>query len=98
MASFRLSAQAEAELIALYDYSEAQFGRYQADAYLAGLERTFGLLADFPGIGKSADDMRPGFRRFRFQAHLVFYSEDADGVLIRAVIHHARDIRAELFE
>jgi plasmid stabilization system protein ParE len=56
VASFRLSAQAEAELIALYDHSEAQFGRYQADAYLAGLERTFGLLADFPGIGKSADD------------------------------------------
>jgi toxin ParE1/3/4 len=34
---------------------EAKFSRYQAEAYHAGLERTFGLLADFPGIGIAAD-------------------------------------------
>ena len=63
MASVRLSKQAQAALIDIYDYSEAQFGRYQADAYLAGLERTFGLLADFPGIGQSADTLKAGYRR-----------------------------------
>lgn len=71
MARFRLSTRAESELIAIYDDSEARFGRYQAEAYLAGLERTFGLLADFPGIGQKADELRAGFRRFRFQSHLV---------------------------
>lgn len=85
--SFKLSARAEAELINLYDYSEAQFGRYQADAYLAGLERTFGLLADFPRIGQSADELVPGYRRFRFQAHVVFYSEEGDYIVIRAILH-----------
>jgi hypothetical protein len=39
------------ERVAIYDATETRFGRYQADAYFAGLERTFGLLADFPGIG-----------------------------------------------
>ncbi|MGO9771277.1 MAG: hypothetical protein ACLPSW_17340 [Roseiarcus sp.] len=38
MASFRLSDRAKAELVAIYDDSEARFSGYQADAYLAGLE------------------------------------------------------------
>jgi toxin ParE1/3/4 len=96
--SFRLSDRARAELVAIYDDSEARFGSYQADAYLAGLERTFGLLADFPGIGQAADYLKAGFRRFRFQAHVVFYVEGRDGVVIRAVVHGARDIRPGLFE
>ena len=96
--NYRLSARAEAELIAIYDNSEAHFGRYQAEAYLAGFERIFGLLADFPRIGQSADDLASGYRRFRFQAHFVFYSEDGDGVVIRAIPHTAQAIRPELFE
>jgi toxin ParE1/3/4 len=52
MGSFRLSESAKADLGAIYDYTEATFGSYQAEAYLSGLERTFGLLADFPLIGQ----------------------------------------------
>ncbi len=80
MASFQLSERAKAELVAIYDDSEARFGGYQADVYLAGLERTFGLLADFPGIGQVADYLKAGLRRFRFQSHIVFYTGDRDGV------------------
>jgi toxin ParE1/3/4 len=97
VASYRLSESARAELVVIYDETEARFGLYQADAYLAGLERTFGLLADFPGIGQSADELVTGFRRFRFQAHIIFYTQDSEGVVIRAVVHEARDIRPELF-
>jgi toxin ParE1/3/4 len=82
----------------VYAQSETQFGRYQADAYLAGLERTFSLLADFPGIGQSANAFGAGYRRFRFQAHIVFYSEEGDHIVIRAILHGARNIRASLFE
>jgi toxin ParE1/3/4 len=95
---FRLSERAAAELLTIYADSESRFGSYQAEAYLAGLERIFGLLADFPRIGQDAAELRPGYRRFRFQAHIVFYSEDADGVFIRAIVHGARDIRPPLFD
>lgn len=68
MARFLLSERAKAELVAIYDDSEAHFGSYQADAYLAGLERTFGLLADFPPsdrrrILSEPDSDAFGFRR-----------------------------------
>jgi toxin ParE1/3/4 len=96
--SFRPSARARADLIDIYDFTEAGFGAHQADAYHAGRERTFGLLADFPRIGRAADELRSGYRRFRFQSHFVFYTAEADGVLIRAVLHAAKDIRPQLFD
>jgi toxin ParE1/3/4 len=97
MASFRLSSASEADLIAIYDFTEATFGKYQAEAYLSGLDRTFGLLADFPGIGHVVDELRVGYRRFRFQSHFVFYTAESDGVVIRAIFHVARDVRPQLF-
>ena len=57
MGGFRVSESAEADLIAIYDYTEATFGSYQAEAYLSGLERTFELLAEFPLIGLQIDDL-----------------------------------------
>jgi len=98
VAEFRLSRQAEADLLDIYIYTDGKFGRYQADAYHAGLEHTFRLLADFPGIGTAADDLVPGFRRFRFQSHYVFYTDEADHVFIRALIHVRMNLRDDLFE
>jgi toxin ParE1/3/4 len=44
------------------------------------------------------DELAPGYRRFRFQSHLIFYTAEADHVVIRAVLHGAMDIRPQLFE
>ena len=98
VAEARLSKRARADLLSIYAETQSQFGAYQAEAYFAGLERTFGLLADFPRIGQDASALRSGYRRFRFQAHIVFYSETPGGVLIRAIVHGARAIRPDLFD
>jgi toxin ParE1/3/4 len=98
VAEYRLSLRARSDLLNIYAFSEATFGRYQADAYHAGFERTFGLLADFPGVGSNADELVAGYRRFRFQSHYIFYTEEADHVLIRALIHVRQDLRPALFE
>lgn len=98
MAEFRLSLRAHTDLLDIYAFTEAKFGRYQAEAYHAGFEHTFRLLADFPRIGVNADEIVPGHRRFRFQSHHVFYTEEGDHVLIRALIHFRQDLRPALFE
>jgi toxin ParE1/3/4 len=98
MAEFRLTDRARADLIETYDVTERKFGAYQADAYYAGLIRSFGLLADFPRIGQAVDELAMGCRRFRFQSHLVFYTIQPDHVEIRAVVHSAQDIRPQLFD
>ena len=98
MGDYRLSRQAEADLLTIYKSTEAKFGKYQADAYHAGFERSFGLLADFPRMGTSADELVAGFRRFRFQSHYIFYTEDGGDILIRGLIHVKMNLRSDLFE
>jgi toxin ParE1/3/4 len=98
VAEYRVTVRAHTDVLGIYAFSEARFGRYQAEAYHAGLERTFGLLADFPGIGVAADDLVAGYRRFRFQSHYIFYTQEPDHILIRALIHVRQDLRPALFE
>jgi toxin ParE1/3/4 len=57
MAEYRLTDRARADLIDIYDFTESRFGAYQADAYYAGLIRSFGLVADFPLIGQPVDEL-----------------------------------------
>ena len=42
------------------------------------------------------DEIAPGYRRFQFQAHMVFYSERGAFVLINAVLHRRQHFLAEL--
>lgn len=98
MAEYRLSIQTEADLLQIYDFTELRFGQYQAKAYHAGLEHSFSLLADFPRLGISADEFVVGLRRFRFQSHYIFYSEEVQHVLIRALIHVQMSLRSDHFE
>jgi toxin ParE1/3/4 len=74
MAEYQLTDRARADLIDIYDFTESKFGAYQAEAYYAGLIRSFELLADFPHIGQQVDELAPGYRRFRFQSHLIFHT------------------------
>jgi toxin ParE1/3/4 len=98
MAKYRPTNRARSDLIDIYDFTESKFGAYQAEAYYAGPVRPFGLLAGFPLIGQTVDELAAGYRRFRFQSHLIFYTVQPDHVEIRAVVHSAQDIRPQLFE
>jgi toxin ParE1/3/4 len=98
MAEYRLSVRARSQLFDIYEFTTATFGQYQAEAYHAGLERTFSLLGDFPRIGQLVDELAPGHRRFRFQSHNIFYTEEAAHILIRAIYRCAQDIRPQLFD
>jgi toxin ParE1/3/4 len=84
MAEYRLTERARADLINIYDFTESKFGAYQAEAYYAGLIRSFGLLADFPPIGQTVDELATGHRRFRFQSHLIFYTVQPEHIDIRS--------------
>jgi toxin ParE1/3/4 len=98
MAEYRLANRARADLLDIYDFTESKFGAYQADAYYAGLVRSFELLADFPNIGQLIDELALGYRRFRFQSHLIFYTTKPNYVEIRAHVHSAQNVRPQLFE
>ena len=98
MGNYRLSPKARSQIRDIGQFTKRRFGDYQAKAYHAGLERTFELLADFPKMGVAADELLIGARRFRFQSHIIFYTEDGDNILIRALFHAAQNLRPDLFD
>lgn len=95
---YRISVRARQDLLDIYEFSEAIFGRRQTELYLAGLERTFQRLADSRRLGQDANEIVPGYRRYRFQSHYIFFTRESDVVLIRALIHVRMNLRPELFE
>ena len=56
------------------------------------------FLPIFTLIGQTADELAAGYRRFRFQSHLIFYTVKPDHIEIRAIVHTAQDIRPQLFD
>jgi len=98
VAEYSISERARQKLVEIYANTELHFGSMQADAYNAGFEKLFELIASFPGIGRSADEIRPGYRRYRHQAHYIFYTLGKDHVLIETILHAAQDLRPELFD
>jgi toxin ParE1/3/4 len=97
MGRYRLTPRARRDLDEIYEYGFTTFGEYQADAYHSGLERMFGLLADFPRMAPKVEGFNPLTRRFRFQSHFIYYREQPSFVSVLAIVHHARDWRRKPF-
>ena len=87
----RISRRAAADLTAVADYTIAEFGIGQARRYRDQLQACFTSITDNPSLGKSADDLAPGLRRIRQQAHVIFYRPGPDHILIVRVLHYSMD-------
>lgn len=98
MSSFQISPRARTELLEIEEFTALRWGERQADAYITGLQKAFELIASFPGMGRSADELARGYRRYRFQKHYIFYTDEGDHILVRSVVHTSRDLRADLFD
>jgi toxin ParE1/3/4 len=91
MAKYELSIAADRDLDEIYVYSYREFGEARADAYFLSLERCLEQLAEFPGIGQSIDQLRPGYLRFAHASHTVFFVKTDDGIRIIRVLHQRMD-------
>lgn len=87
MALFRLCQRAEAGLLGIGAYSLAAWGEDRTMRYLDGLEECFWMLADNPRRGRSCDDIRRGLGRIESGEHVVFYREEAGGILVSRILH-----------
>jgi toxin ParE1/3/4 len=87
MGEYRVSDQADEDLLDIYLYGVARFGRPQAVECQFSFERCFELIADNPRMGRLTDTFRAGLRRHEHSSHVVIYKEQPDHVLIVAVVH-----------
>jgi toxin ParE1/3/4 len=90
--------QARADLLAVHDYIDDD-NPSAADRFLAAAEDCFRLLCDLPEVGRlwpSAAESLGQVRTYPipgFHNYLVFYRPTADGILVLAVLHSARDLK-----
>ncbi len=87
MAKFRLSRRAEADLLSIGEYTLREWGKPQAALYLGEIETCCRMLAENPSLGRTCDYVRPGLRRHEHGKHVVFYRQEANGILISRIPH-----------
>jgi toxin ParE1/3/4 len=81
--AYRLSGQAEEDIINLYVHGALQFGTHQADRYHIGLHRTFETIAANPHVSHERPEFEPQVRIHPFGSHVIIYQViDKDDVLI----------------
>jgi len=63
----------------------------KARQYLDALRARFVWLADNPLLGRPRDDLHPGLRSWRQEAHMIFYRVANDGIEIIGLPHASAD-------
>jgi len=99
MAEYRISHHSAQALEDIFVYTAQSFGEAQAEAYHEGFHRVFGLIADYPYMGRSADELIAGWRQHAHGKHVFFYTADPDGtVIIQAIFHGAQNVRKHMLD
>lgn len=83
MATFRLSSDAQTDLINIRHYTLKKWGVEQSRKYLSGLQQTIELLLDPQEMGKKRTDTLS----FPHASHVVYYGLQSDFLLVFAVLH-----------
>ena len=86
--SYRLkvSASADSDLNAIYEYGFIQWGEERADSYYNDLIMHFEQICENPFLYAAVDHIRPGYRRSICGVHSVYYRVTNDSVEIMALI------------
>lgn len=90
--TYRLSREAEEDIVRIYIGGARLFGHAQAEAYHGELKSRFELLAHNPRMARERSEISPPVRIHPYKAHLIVYVIDAnDDVLIIRIRHGHED-------
>jgi toxin ParE1/3/4 len=89
--AYRISRKAEEDILDIYLAGIDRFGIAQAERYHTGLEGVFEIIARFPLVARQRHEISPPVRVHPYEAHIVVYLVDVQGVLILRVRHGRED-------
>ena len=98
MTRFTLSPLARADLDGIWDHTSKRWDDDQAETYLRMIQAAIETVAANPRLGRRCDEVRPGYRRHRAGAHLIFYRETSDAIDVVRVLHEKMDSGSYLAE
>lgn len=83
--------RAELDLIEVLLYLRRRSPK-AADRLESTIDRQCRLLAQFPEIGQSREEIAPGLRCSVAETYLLFYRPIPDGIELVRVVHGSRDL------
>ena len=92
MAEYRFSRRAATDLEAIAEYTIERFGVEQARHYRDELRTCFAQLAGNPRLGRRAEQLGTGLRRYEHRSHVIFYQRTGAHTLIVRVLHYRMDV------
>ena len=92
--AYRLTRNAEKDLIGIYVGGVGELGEAVAEKYQAGLHRVFGFLSDFPYSARERAEISPPVRAHPYKSHIIVYIIEGQDILILGVRHGREDWQA----
>ncbi len=75
------------DLVNLLMFSWERWGESQPELYAAEITRALDLLASFPSLGRSREELRPGCRAMTVESHVIYYEIDDAVAFILRILH-----------
>jgi toxin ParE1/3/4 len=91
-----LARSATADLDEIWDYSEKEWGREQADCYATEIAMRCNELADVNIIPQEISLASGRFLRIRSGSHFIFLRDLPDELRVIRILHERRDTKAAL--
>jgi toxin ParE1/3/4 len=87
MPDYRLTSDAQADLIEIRLYTLKRWGNSQSQKYLSELRQTIRLLAETPSLGKCRPDVALGVFSFPYMSHIIYYVVHKHQLIVFGVLH-----------
>ena len=92
MAGFALSPAARADVKEIWDYTVRNWGEAQAERYTRDIRDACEALGNGTLSGRSAEDIRAGYRKAAVGSHVMFYRVRTDLVEVVRILHRSMDV------
>jgi len=88
---YKLSEAAAEDIEGILTRSVLDFGVERTETYFQSLTQCLELLGENPEMGSTMDEIRPGYRCFLHESHVIFYIPREQDVLIVRILHKRMD-------
>ena len=93
MTGYILSPAARADLDSIWEYTAETWGLDQAERYIFDIRTACEALASGRKKGRSAEDIRTGYRKLAVGSHLLFFRVTGEGVIdVIRILHQRMDL------
>jgi toxin ParE1/3/4 len=87
VSNYRLTPDAQSDLIEIRRYTLQQWGEAQSIKYLSELRQTMSLLADSPALGKERPEVGNHVMSFPHASHVIYYVLHEKRLVVFGVLH-----------